>query len=113
MPLQLESEYPDLSALKSILTPERLTQIARDPQRVQFVKEYSAKLAADPVFLKSIEAMFKSHAHQEESKRLIREIESHGWTSASPIHPDLPSPTQQAAAVATAVAAMVAPPVPV
>ena len=101
-----EVEVPDLSLFKTILTPEKLALIKNSPERSAFVREYSAKLANDPSFMKLVEGMLKPHAHQAESRVLVSEFQSYGW---EPISDDaIGSAAQPKRAAAAAAAAMVA-----
>ncbi len=104
--------YPDLSALKAILTPERLNYIKNHHAESAFVKDFSARLAKDPTFMKHVESMLQSQGNRLDSEKLVTQFKSHGW---EPLASDeLPSPKQAAAAVGAAVAAMVVPvPVPI
>jgi len=104
--------YPDLTTLKSILTPEKLQFLKNNPDHSAFVKELSARLAKEPLFMKHVEAMLKDHGSELEHGNIFKQFSSFGWEPVS--SEELPSPKQAAAAVGAAVAAMVVPvPIPV
>ena len=103
-----EVEVPDLSMFKTILTPEKLALIKNSPERSAFVKEYSAKLANDPSFMKLVEGMLKPHAHQAESSALVSEFQSYGWEPTTISADAIGSAAQPKRAGAAAAAAMVA-----
>jgi hypothetical protein len=111
-PIKMPGGYPNLTALKSLLTPEKLDYLHRSPEHSAYVKQFAARLAKEPLFMKHAEAMLKAHGADLEGDHIIKQFASFGWEPGGT--EELPSAKHAAAAVAAAVAAMVVPvPVPV